>query len=277
MACHQADVAQQAAWRSSGRRSSCPQWHLLRVAFGAPWRDLPEAFGPYTTCYNRFVRWRRAGVQMHLLPPMMPAVPMIGTSIVRVHRHAQEPRARQFEFCKPHQHGYPVQALCPKINRFRFSEIHVFLVSFRAGVRGVSRSSRNVERNAVDADVPVDERHRGGRRSCVVLSPRRWRQVRAKLKASRGRRWQTSIGSPRRAPISRKPSRREGRCDHRLYLWFSRSRKFLLRGSPGACGHPAFPAPSPSFRGQTTSKARAQFVGRERGGVSWTRVLRQDT
>jgi transposase len=29
---------------------------------GAPWRDLPEMFGPYTTCYNRFVRWRRAGV-----------------------------------------------------------------------------------------------------------------------------------------------------------------------------------------------------------------------
>src|SRR5258705_13411007 len=29
---------------------------------GAPWRDLPEAFGRYTTCYNRFVRWRRAGV-----------------------------------------------------------------------------------------------------------------------------------------------------------------------------------------------------------------------
>jgi transposase len=23
---------------------------------GAPWRDLPKAFGPYTTCYNRFVR-----------------------------------------------------------------------------------------------------------------------------------------------------------------------------------------------------------------------------
>src|ERR1700758_728939 len=30
----------------------------------------------------------------------------------------------------------------------------------------------------------------------------------------------------------------------RLYLWFSRSRKFLLRGSPGCSGHPAFPAPS---------------------------------
>ena len=24
---------------------------------GAPWRDLPRDFGPYTTCYNRFVRW----------------------------------------------------------------------------------------------------------------------------------------------------------------------------------------------------------------------------
>ena len=22
---------------------------------GAPWRDLPENFGPYTTCYNRFL------------------------------------------------------------------------------------------------------------------------------------------------------------------------------------------------------------------------------
>ncbi len=29
---------------------------------GAPWRDLPEGFGPYTTCYNRFVRWRTAGI-----------------------------------------------------------------------------------------------------------------------------------------------------------------------------------------------------------------------
>jgi transposase len=29
---------------------------------GAPWRDLPECFGPYTICYNRFVRWRIAGI-----------------------------------------------------------------------------------------------------------------------------------------------------------------------------------------------------------------------
>jgi len=29
---------------------------------GAPWRDLPERYGPHTTCYNRFVRWRKAGI-----------------------------------------------------------------------------------------------------------------------------------------------------------------------------------------------------------------------
>ena len=41
--------------------------HVLNGIFwvlrsGAPWRDLPEGFGPRTTCYNRFVRWRKAGV-----------------------------------------------------------------------------------------------------------------------------------------------------------------------------------------------------------------------
>ena len=34
---------------------------------GAPWRDLPDNFGPYTTCYNRFVRWRRAGVWSRII------------------------------------------------------------------------------------------------------------------------------------------------------------------------------------------------------------------
>ena len=34
---------------------------------GAPWRDLPERYGPRTTCYNRLVRWRRAGVWDRLM------------------------------------------------------------------------------------------------------------------------------------------------------------------------------------------------------------------
>lgn len=34
-------------------------WHLCT---GSPRADIPEWHGPYTTCYNRFVRWRKVGV-----------------------------------------------------------------------------------------------------------------------------------------------------------------------------------------------------------------------
>jgi transposase len=48
-------------------------------------------FGPYTTCYNRFVRWRRAGVWGRIIDALASAhdaaVQMIDTSIVRVHQH----------------------------------------------------------------------------------------------------------------------------------------------------------------------------------------------
>src|SRR5579864_1939934 len=58
---------------------------------GAPWRNLPNNFGPYTTCYNRFVRWRRAGVWAKIMSALAGAhdvaVQMIDTSIVRVHQH----------------------------------------------------------------------------------------------------------------------------------------------------------------------------------------------
>jgi transposase len=58
---------------------------------GAPWRDLPETFGPYTTCYNRFVRWGRAGVWDQIMEALAEthdaAVQMIDTSVVRVHQH----------------------------------------------------------------------------------------------------------------------------------------------------------------------------------------------
>ena len=34
---------------------------------GAPGPDLPERYGPHTPCYNRFVRWRKAGVWDRLI------------------------------------------------------------------------------------------------------------------------------------------------------------------------------------------------------------------
>ena len=58
---------------------------------GAPWRDLPKNYGPHTTCYNRFVRWRRAGVWDQIMDALAvahnAAVQMIDTSVVRVHQH----------------------------------------------------------------------------------------------------------------------------------------------------------------------------------------------
>jgi transposase len=33
-----------------------------RLRTGSPWADISERYGPYTTCYNRFVRWRKIGV-----------------------------------------------------------------------------------------------------------------------------------------------------------------------------------------------------------------------
>ncbi len=59
---------------------------------GAPWRDLPARYGPYTTCYNRFNRWRKVGVWDRLMDAITEAydgeVQMIDSSSVRVHQHA---------------------------------------------------------------------------------------------------------------------------------------------------------------------------------------------
>jgi transposase len=58
---------------------------------GARWRDLPQNYGPYTTCYNRFVRWRQAGIWDPIMEALAAAhegaVQMIDTSVVRVHQH----------------------------------------------------------------------------------------------------------------------------------------------------------------------------------------------
>src|SRR5687768_193952 len=32
-----------------------------RLCTGAPWRDVPERYGPYQTIYDRFRRWQRDG------------------------------------------------------------------------------------------------------------------------------------------------------------------------------------------------------------------------
>lgn len=40
---------------------------LWRFRTGFPWAEVPERYGLSTTCYNRFVRWRKTGVWDRLL------------------------------------------------------------------------------------------------------------------------------------------------------------------------------------------------------------------
>ena len=71
---------------------------------GIPWRDLPERYGPYTTCYNRYNRWSKNGnwlvIHAHLQSlgnedddqdedgSNALQTRMIDSSAVRAHRHA---------------------------------------------------------------------------------------------------------------------------------------------------------------------------------------------
>src|SRR3954449_3209652 len=40
---------------------------LWKLRTGSPWRDLPEKYGPWQTCFDRFNRWRRDGTWDRLL------------------------------------------------------------------------------------------------------------------------------------------------------------------------------------------------------------------
>ena len=46
-------------WRDHRIILNAVLW-ILRT--GAPWRDLPERYGPWQTVYGRFQRWRREGL-----------------------------------------------------------------------------------------------------------------------------------------------------------------------------------------------------------------------
>jgi transposase len=65
-------------------------FYVLRT--GSPWRDLPERYGPYTTVYNRYNRWAKAGVWLEVFNKLAARSPqslhLIDSSIIRAHQHA---------------------------------------------------------------------------------------------------------------------------------------------------------------------------------------------
>ena len=65
-------------------------FYILRT--GAPWRDLPERYGPRTTVYNRYNRWAQRGIWKGIFDALAQecddALVFIDASIVRAHRAA---------------------------------------------------------------------------------------------------------------------------------------------------------------------------------------------
>ncbi len=76
--------------RADDRRVLNGIFFILRT--GCPWRDLPERYGPYTTVYNRYNRWAKAGVWLRIFEALAACSPaslqLIDSSIIRAHQHA---------------------------------------------------------------------------------------------------------------------------------------------------------------------------------------------
>lgn len=63
---------------------------LYRFRTGMAWADTPECYGPHKTCYNRFVRWQKAGHLQAILGVITVAydeLVMIDSTMMRVHQH----------------------------------------------------------------------------------------------------------------------------------------------------------------------------------------------
>jgi transposase len=68
-----------------------------RVRTGAPWRDVPDRYGPWQTVYGLFRRWQRNGVWDQLLTALQAAADAAGqivwqvsvdSTVTRAHQHA---------------------------------------------------------------------------------------------------------------------------------------------------------------------------------------------
>jgi transposase len=69
---------------------------ILRT--GAPWRGLPERYGPWRTVASRFYRWQRAGIWGRLLAAVQAQADAAGQMnwdvqyvdgpMIRAHQHA---------------------------------------------------------------------------------------------------------------------------------------------------------------------------------------------
>jgi hypothetical protein len=163
-------------------------------------------------------------------------------------KSAKSPVAPKIEFPEPNQADATCPAVAAKINRFAIHPNHLHKPRRPAPLnRGAFRDRHGRwVRDAVDAFGAKDERiFESGRRSRVVLTPRRWRQLGDEASVSRRGWWQQSPVTRESAKETVKTIRvRECRVIRRVPA-VTNSRVFYLstRGCGCAC-HPAFPTPS---------------------------------
>ena len=66
---------------------------------GAPWRDLPPEYGPWSSCYNRFNRWTASGIWQKIWQVLKDDVDTenysIDGSIVKAHQDACRIKKKQ--------------------------------------------------------------------------------------------------------------------------------------------------------------------------------------
>jgi len=81
-----------------------------RVRVGAPWRDIPAAYGSWAAAYALFRRWQRAGVWQVILTALQARADAAGqvtwdvsvdSTIARAHQHAAGARKRGI--CRPNR------------------------------------------------------------------------------------------------------------------------------------------------------------------------------
>ena len=55
--------------RKNDRRVMNGIFFVLRS--GIPWRNLPDRYGPYTTCFNRYNRWSKDGTWARIMEGLL--------------------------------------------------------------------------------------------------------------------------------------------------------------------------------------------------------------
>lgn len=75
---------------------------LWKLRTGAPWRDVPQRYGPWKTCHERFRRWTADGtwdrifarVQVRDDGRPVEWIISVDSSVVRAHQHAAGARKK---------------------------------------------------------------------------------------------------------------------------------------------------------------------------------------